>query len=202
MERESFLKVLAAGLYPSLRAEAFRGSGTTLRRIQEPVIHVVNVQGSTSTDGLYVNLGVHLSFLPTEGGGICVPAKLKEYECAFRDRIDPAPPAGLGRWPYGSSRVEAEATVHQLLQEWEQQAHRFFGRYSPFPGAFADLVRAAVVSPPHPRDGLKYARIAVRLDLRAEATNLARQALATVSEGATGLRGSLKRFLEEQGAAQ
>jgi len=33
MERESFLKVLAENFYPSLRAEAFRGSGTTLRRV-------------------------------------------------------------------------------------------------------------------------------------------------------------------------
>ncbi len=202
MERESFLKVLAENFYPSLRAEAFRGSGTTLRRVQEPVVHVVNIQGSSSAEGFYVNLGAHLVFLPTEGGGSCVQAKLKEYECAFRDRIDPPLSAPHGRWPYGRSMGEAEKIVGQLVQEWERQGQRFFKRYSQFPDGFAELVRAAVATPPHPRDGLTCARIAVRLDLCEEATTLATQALASISEGATALRGTLKRFLEEQRAAQ
>jgi Domain of unknown function (DUF4304) len=202
MERESFLKVLANKFYPLLRGESFRGSGTTLRRIQAPVVHVVNIQGSSSADGFYVNLGAHLAFLPMEGGGTPVPAKLKEYECAFRDRIDPPPSGPPGTWPYGRSMAVAEAIVGQLAQEWERQGQPFFKRYSHFPDGFAALVRAAVASPPHPRDGLKYARIAVQLDLREEATALASQALATVSDGATSLRGTLKRFLEEQRAAQ
>jgi len=202
MERNSFLKLLAEKFYPSLRAEAFRGSGTTLRRVHEPVVHVVNIQGSSSGDGFYVNLGAHLAFLPTEGGGVCVPAKLKEYECAFRDRIDPPPAAPVGRWPYGRSVAEAEGLVRQLVQEWERQGRRFFNRYSQFPDAFAELVRGAVASPPHPRDGLKYARIAVRLQLHEEATTLATHALADASEGATALRGALTRFLEDHSAAQ
>ena len=202
MERERFLKLLTETFYPSLRAEGFRGSGTTLRRAQEPVVHVINIQGSNSAEGFYVNLGAHLAFLPTEGGGTCVAVKIKEYECAFRDRIDPPPDAPLGRWPYGRSRAEAESIVSQLGQEWERQGRAFFNRYSRFPEGFAELVRTAIASPPHPRDGLKYARIAVRLELREEATTLATHALATVSESATALRGTLKRILEEQRAAQ
>ena len=202
MERESFLKALAEKFYPSLRAESFRGSGTTLRRVQEPVIHVVNIQGSSSAAGFYVNLGAHLAFLPMEGGGPCVPTRLKEYECAFRDRIDPPPGAPPGTWSYGRSVAEAEAIIDELIQEWGRQGQAFFKRYSQFPDGFADLVQVAVASPPHPRDGLKYARIAVRLGLREQAISLASQALATVSDGATALRGTLKRFIEEQRAAQ
>jgi hypothetical protein len=202
MERESFLKLLAERFYPTLRAEGFRGSGTTLRDITEPVVHVVNVQGSRSADGFYVNLGAHLSFLPTEGGSVCVPRKLKEYECAFRDRIDPPPGAPPHRWPYGRSPDEAESGITRLIDAWQLQGRAFFKRYSGFPDTFIELVRAAVASPPRPRDGLKYARIALALGLWSEAGSLARHALATAREEATGLRATLTMFIRELDAAQ
>lgn len=197
MDRDSFLKILAERFYPLLRAEAFRGSGTTLRRVEGPVVNVINMQGSSSADGFYVNLGVHLTFLISEGGRLCVPSKLKEYECAFRERIHPPPGVPLGRWPYGHSDTEGEAIVAQLTEEWHTQGHSFFKRYSPFPEGFADLVRRASAAPPHPRDGLTYARIAVQLGLRDEAAAIARQSLTAVSEGASGLRATLKRFVDD-----
>ena len=195
MDRESFLKVLAERFYPSLRAEGFRGSGTTLRRVQAPVIHVVNIQGSTSTDGCYVNLGAHLAFLSREGGGPCVPAKLMEYECAFRDRIEPPPGATLGRWAYGRNAAEAETIVGRLAEEWKRQGHAFFDRYR-FPDGFAALVRSATTSPPPPHQAPMYARIADQLGLREEGMTIARQALASVPEHARALRATLTRWLE------
>jgi hypothetical protein len=191
MNRERFLKVLAERFYPVLRDQGFKGSGTTLRRVREPVIHVVNIQGSSSADGFYVNLGAHLDFLPTEGGGSVGPGQLHEADCAFRDRIDPPPK--LRRWPY------ARTSVGKLLSEWERQGPAFFEKYSVFPDDFRVIVEAAVATPPAPYDGLKYARIASHLGLRDQAAALARVALANVAPAATGLRAQLRRFLDELG---
>jgi len=193
MNRERFLKVLADRFYPILRDQGFQGSGTTLRRVREPVVHVFNIQGSSSADGFYVNLGAHLVFLPKEGGGSVVPGELKEAECAFRDRIHPS--TKLGRWPY------ARTSTAKLMKEWERQGDAFFKKYSVFPDDFRELVEAAVVTPTDPSDGLKYARIAAQLGLRDRAAALAREALANVAPRATGLRADLARFLEELGAA-
>ena len=45
LDRNGFLKLRAREFYPMLREGGFRGSGSTLRRIQEPVVHVINFQG-------------------------------------------------------------------------------------------------------------------------------------------------------------
>jgi hypothetical protein len=201
MEREGFLKLLAERFYPLLREEGFRGSGTTLRRVREAVVHIVNVQGSTSADGFYINLGAHLTFLPMEGGGVVVAGRLKEYECAFRDRLDPPLPRGSGRWRYGRSPSDAEAAIVQVISEWRGKGQAFFRKYSAYPDDFRELIRVAGAAPLYPRHGLTYARIALRLGLREEARVLASHSLEHVSPAATGLRALLKRLLEELEAA-
>ena len=74
MDRNAFLKRLAARFYPVLRAEGFKGSGTALRRHDGDFHHIVAVQASAGGAGCYLNLGAHIDFLPAEGGG-AFPAK-------------------------------------------------------------------------------------------------------------------------------
>ena len=194
MKRESFLRLLAERFYPVLRKEGFQGSGTTLRRIRGPVVHVVNIQGSSSASGFYVNLGAHLMFLPTEGGAVPVADSLEEEECAFRDRIVPS--SREGRWPYRRTWVKP------LLRQWQVQGRAFFARYSSFPDDFNTLVEAFVrEKPPEPYAGLKHAQIALQLGRRDDAITLARDSLAEVPPVATVLRARLERFLNELGAA-
>lgn len=78
MDRTTFMKALGARLYPILRANGFKGSGATLRRIKEPIVHVFNVQGSAGSAQCYLNLGAHLTFLPGAGGGQIDVKNLKE----------------------------------------------------------------------------------------------------------------------------
>src|SRR5689334_18774413 len=113
MNREYYLKSLAKTLYPTLRSEDFNGSGTTLRRLRGPLIHVFNVQGSSDSRRCYMNLGAHLDFLPSGGGRVCDPKKIKEYECAFRGRMEPPPGMafGWGVWRDGPG----SGGVHRLF---------------------------------------------------------------------------------------
>jgi hypothetical protein len=116
MDRKLFSSLLVKRLYPHLRAQGYRGSGTTLRRIAEPVVEVFNVQASSGGDRCYFNLALHLTFLPPQGGKIVEPGELTESQCAFRSRIDPPPSQKFG-WAYGSSVQEAESNVERVLLE-------------------------------------------------------------------------------------
>jgi hypothetical protein len=200
MDRTAFLKLVAVRLHPLLRSEGFRGSGNTLRRHAAPVVHIFNIQGSQWGRGCYLNLGAHLDFMPTEGGGKCDPTKLKEYECSFRERLH-TPSGPGGQWEYGPSEAAAEQTVDLMVEAWRNQGLAFFGRYSSYPEDFMTLVRAASVTPPHPIDSLRLARIAAHLGMQQEATVLAHAALDGASQAATVLRHNAKELLAKLGAA-
>src|SRR5262245_59375256 len=95
----AFRRNLQKSLWRALRAEGFSGSGNTLRRLDLPIIHVFNIQGSPPGGSCYLNLGSHLAFLPAEGGEAVAPADMLEYHCAFRGRVEPAPGPAFG-WAY------------------------------------------------------------------------------------------------------
>jgi Domain of unknown function (DUF4304) len=182
-----------------LRAEGFRGSGSTLRRIDEPVIHVFNVQGSSSGNCCYLNLGAHLSFLPPEGGRVVAPASFQEAHCIFRDRIDPPTGSSTG-WFYGRTPEEAADLVEFLVSEWRTQGQRFFRRYGSYPESFLSLLAEVNPDEIHSRDALHYARIAVHLGLIDRASTFAKAGLSTTPEHATYLRRDLTAVLQELGA--
>jgi hypothetical protein len=195
MNRDYYFREVCAKLYPILRAEGFRGSGATLRRIQLPVIHVFNFQASSGGECCYINLGCHLNFLPTEGGGVCDPKKIAESSCAFRERVDPPAGSAFG-WQYGASESAAKDSVAALVEYWRCYGRPFFERHTKFPDDFMVLVEKAVVNQPHPIDGLKFARLALRLDRSDLALALASQAVPHVPERATDLRDELDAFIK------
>jgi len=194
MPERPFIKHLQARLFPVLRSEGFKGSGATLRRYAPPVLHVFNIQKSSSETHCYLNLGAHLDFLPTAGEGRCVPETIKESECVFRDRIVPPPGPAFG-WVYQVDAKDIEESVEFILSEWSRVGRTFFARYSEYPRQFVELVRAALGTETHPMDALVLGRIAVHLNLRTEAEQLVSEALPTVSPAATGLKRNLERLV-------
>lgn len=195
MDRKSFTKALVSKLYPMLRAEGFKGSGTTLRRENAPVIHVFNIQGSRGASGFYLNLGVHLSFLPTEGGGEVVSAKLMEYQCSFRSRFEP--PAGPQfAWSYGRDTAEMNETITFICDHWSIYAKPFFERYERYPSSFETLLHEIDLKTAHPRELLKFARIAHQLRQGDRCQAFAEEGMNRCPERATGLRAHLLELLE------
>lgn len=190
MSRTAFMKALSTRLYPILRAEGFRGSGNTLRRINDPTVHVFNVQAESSGTSCFLNLGAHLLFLPKPGGGQPDSGTLKEYECAFRERFDPPPGPGFG-WSYGRTEIELSKNVAFICDHWAVYGHDFFSRYSNYPIDFESLVSNVDVSVVHPIELLTLARIAAHLGDSARSASLAQEALKRCSERATGLRSEL-----------
>jgi hypothetical protein len=196
MDRSGFLKLLTRELFPVLRAEGFRGSGTTLRRIAEPIIHVFNFQGSTSAGHCYLNLGAHLSFLPSEGRTVVPFASLMEPHCVFRARIVPPPGPAFG-WTYGPTSEQAAETVAFIVSEWSTQGRPFFSRYATYPESFIALLANAHPDQAHARDCLHYARIAAQLNKVDRALAFANAGLAKTPEAASLLREDFNGLLRE-----
>lgn len=195
MGSRDLLPNLANEFYPLLRVQGFKGSGSTLRRIESPVVHVFNIQRSSGGEGFYVNLGAHLEFLASGSGDT---SKLKEHECAFRRRLD-SPRPELGRWRYPGLIYSSKSLVRDLVSAWEGQGMSFFQSYASYPTSFIGVVRAAVECPPHPGDSLVYAQIGRSLGMLEEALGIARTGLESAPPRASGLKAKLTRFIEGAG---
>lgn len=194
MNRTTFLKLLSQKLYPVLKAEGFQGSGQTLRRIDGPVIHVFNVQGASGGKACYLNLGAHLAFLPSEGGGTVVPEELEEAGCIFRDRMEPPPGPAFG-WAYGTSKEQAEENVEFIVSEWAGPGRAFFARHGSYPQSFEQMLRETDPDQIHARTALHLARIAVHLGDRERAQALVDAGLARAPERAMSLKADLAKVL-------
>ncbi|WP_420137281.1 DUF4304 domain-containing protein [Sphingomonas sp.] len=190
MDRKFFLKLLSQQLYPVLRQEGFVGSGSTLRRINEPVIHVFNVQGASAGGACYLNIGAHLSFLPPEGGGALDPPRIDEPSCVFRDRIEPPPGPEFG-WSYCTSPEEAAESVEFIVSEWECVGRAFFARYASYPQSFETLIAEQDPQQVHPAKARTLARIAMELGRYERASAFIDAALPQTPERATLLKADL-----------
>ena len=194
MNRATFLRLLEKKLFPVLEAEGFQGAGQTLRRIDGPVIHVFNVQGASGGKACYLNLGAHLDFLPTEGGGQVAPRDVEESHCVFRDRMHPPPGEAFG-WAYGASKEEAEESVEFIVSEWSGPGRDFFARHGTYPQRFEQMLRETDPNDIHARTALHLARIAVHLGDRNRAQALVDAGLARAPERATSLKADLAQVL-------
>ena len=200
MAKSEFLKVLSDTLYPTLREEGFRGSGSTLRRIRAPLIHLFNVQGSSNAKGCYINLGVHLEFLESVGDRKL--EDIREADCAFRTRISPSEPRLLGRWQYGFSTLDGRKTANKIAEAWSTEGREFFSRYETYPGSFREIVTKVDVDEERPIDLYIFANIARELGLSSHALELVEGALPKVPPVAASLRGKLKHLRREITDAQ
>ena len=200
IDRKTFFSLLSQRFYPVLRAEGFKGSGTTLRRINGELIHIVHVWAERGAAACYIDLGVHLAFLPPEGGLPLAPERLDEPDCAFHGRItSPAGPA-YG-WSYGRDRDEAVSQVDAIIAAWHGTGHAFFAQYATFPAHFhALLAQSPPDALPHARAGLHLARIALELGFVEQALAYARAALAQTPPQATLLRTDLQDVVARCGA--
>ena len=200
MRTHPFRARLQKELWIQARKDGFVGSGTTLRRIAAPIIHVVNIEVSKE-NMCYLNLGAHLCFLPSEGGTVIDPGNVLEYHCAFRKRIEPPAGPAFG-WAYLDDSREAAESIAFVLAEWNRVGCRFFAAHGNYPDSFRRLLDGANVETAHPIELLTFARIAVHLNHLESARKFASIGLARTPERATGLIRSLRLIVEHMEAVQ
>ena len=190
-DRKAFLKLLAKRFYPELRKEGFKGSGRTLRRIDEPLVHVFNVQASHGGDGFYINLGANLTYLyPT------IATNTRGSDCAFRERLDPPTRYPNRMWPYAYAEAEANALIDEVIREWSGPGRAFFETYATYPDSFERLIRETDFGQIHPGHVLKHAEIARQLGHEDTAKQAVADAIPRLGGGATAVLRDMKAFLE------
>ncbi|MEP0846085.1 MAG: DUF4304 domain-containing protein [Phycisphaerae bacterium] len=163
--RVEYMKRVGEALYPGLRAEGFSGSGETLRKRLGEVVQVVNVQGGSAADRCYVNLGIHLSFLPEVGSTSregCNPKTVKPSQCVIQSRLKPPAEFQFG-FPYGATAAETKRSVEALVAAWRDQSPAFFRQLSAFPEDFLRITPEDVRQGASPLGALHCARIAFHL---------------------------------------
>jgi hypothetical protein len=131
-----FHDLMKREFFPLLRADGFKGSGTTFRRVTGDRLDVINVQGSRYGGQCCMNLATHFLFLPSEGGGEVTDSKeFRESHCTFRDRLHEALESDRW-WTYGRTDAESEASVTSLVDLYLRRGGLFFGQFEPFPDVF------------------------------------------------------------------
>ena len=196
MDRNAFVKLLAKEFYPVLRAEGFKGSGTSLRRADGLFHHIVHIQGSTTARDCYVNLGAHLEFLPSQGGSRAFsPTDFDEPSCSFRSRLDS--PSRDQRWAYGASEADANLSIQGIIKAWNEQGRQFFGRFSTQRETenLERLIKEHGAPERHPNFNLIAARIALHVGDQRRAVQIAASALERVPAQATVLGFRIKEFI-------
>ncbi|MFK3677114.1 hypothetical protein ACI2IP_05250 [Microbacterium sp. NPDC090218] len=198
MDKHTTTSLLRDRFYPVLKAQGFTRTGDVLRRVDSPVVHVVEVVHQPRRGVFRVDLGAHLTLLGDVSRHAIDTAKIREPDCAWRSSIIP----GFRNdhdpdFAYGSNPEEASESVAFLVSEWDRQSNAFFAPLTRWPDDFHDAARAAVETPPHPAHLLTWARVAALtgdLDL---AQRCAEIALPSVPERATSLRESLEGILRD-----
>lgn len=197
-----FRSQLKLKLAPLLRAAGFTGSGSTFRRSGDGMIQVLNVQGSQWGGSCCVNLGVHLSFMPTVIGQPADPKKITEPLCEFRRRLAPAGQSDCW-WKYGSDEREAARSADELVDLVQRVALPHFERFRAFPGSFEGITPQALAADDLSafpgrssvaRAGLVMARIAAHLGQPERSREFAEIGLAAVKVRGGGLVHELEKL--------
>lgn len=121
-----------------LKDEGFRGSGNTVRRTQNQVIHVVNAQTDKYGDGFYINLGVHLyEFDKPISKSKANREDIDEASCIFRKRL--SPPYSQQHWQDPKDDKEVDSTLKTILSQWKAKGDPYFSSFV-YPAFFQDVI--------------------------------------------------------------
>lgn len=203
MSKERFFTHLKTHFAPRLRDIGFTGSGQNFRRVVGEVIHAINLQGNKWGGSCAVNLGLHLTFLPTEGlPKPANPRTVTEIDCAFRGRLAKRGESDCW-WPYELPDNSPEEAADDLISRYFEHGESRFQRFrtaddvvsSLQPDRFrtGDWRGELPGTPPIARTALMAARIYAHLGRDALRRESAQFALANLGH-ASGLREELERL--------
>jgi hypothetical protein len=139
-DKSEFMSLLQKQLGPVLKAQGFERHGFVYHRFHGVVTNAVRLEASNVTRNIWVNLGIHLTFLPTRDHQTQTPTRIEPSVCAFSQQL------GMDDretnpmyWSFGRNRGEAERSVLDLVKTYETKGMAFFNRWSQFPDDFVTL---------------------------------------------------------------
>jgi hypothetical protein len=130
----SLVHALKEHFAPILRAQGFKGSGQTFRRVSGDCLQVINVQRDKyGYSEFYLNVAVHPLAIPDARGRPADPRKMYDYDCEFRTRLGPS--GADSSWRYEWSKVSMDSAVaaaaSRCVEEGLPLLERMSGANSP-----------------------------------------------------------------------
>jgi hypothetical protein len=196
--RLRFLPKFKSMVSPVLKEEGFRATGNYFRRQVKEVIHVVHLQCGTGVR-CWINLGIHLTFLPTKHSNSTPdPKKISLLECEFQARMDRSGVIyaplyeSSTMWPFGNSEEQDDASVLSIKDTYLNVGRPFFTQFLVFPKDFTRLTpetfatRTSSIFPPSTSEAhalLSQARIFHHLGNREFVSRFIEMGLAKAHNG-------------------
>ncbi|MCM8525602.1 MAG: DUF4304 domain-containing protein [Lentisphaeraceae bacterium] len=129
-DKKVFFDFIRDEFAPRLREIGFKGSGNHFRRINEEIIHCINIQGSKYGKSCALNMGVHLTFLPTtHNGSLPDLKKIKQIDCELFRRLSPKMKSDYW-WKYKSFLRGPQKQAGHLIKTFFKYGEPCFQKYS------------------------------------------------------------------------
>ncbi len=124
-------------LSPRIRALGFKGSGANFRRTTDRYIHTIQVFQDKYGGECWIELGVHLVFLPDSCENKIDIKNIKTIDCFIRK--DLMQDNGNRNFDNGETPEEINETLSAIANLIETKAIDFFGNFTKFPEPFESL---------------------------------------------------------------
>src|SRR5918993_901501 len=109
IDKSAFMSLLQKHLGPMLKAQGFERRGFVYHRLRGVVTNAVRLEASNVTRNIWVNLGIHLSFLPTLDHQTPTPKSVEPSVCAFSQQLGMDDrETNPTYWSFGDDEGEAE----------------------------------------------------------------------------------------------
>ncbi|AEA42812.1 DUF4304 domain-containing protein [Fluviicola taffensis] len=134
IKSSEFKKSITKYLTPKLRELGFKGSGGNFKKTSGHYIHTIQLFGSKYGGEGYVEIGVHLDFLPDSIHQPIDYTKIKTIDCFTRHSLHLE--NGKQMVDYGANESETKESIELIYKMIIEDALPYFELFNDFPSPF------------------------------------------------------------------
>ncbi|MFT5820051.1 MAG: hypothetical protein ACI8ZM_001285 [Crocinitomix sp.] len=134
IKSSEFKKSITKYLTPKLRVLGFSGSGFNFNKISGNYVHTIQLNGSKYGGEGYIEIGVHLDFLPDSVQLPIDKKKIKSIDCFTRHSL--LLENGKQMVDYGANESETKESIELIHKMIIQDAIPYFNLFNGFPSPF------------------------------------------------------------------
>ncbi|MBX2942747.1 MAG: DUF4304 domain-containing protein [Cyclobacteriaceae bacterium] len=134
LKGSEFKKYATKYLTPRLRDLGFKGGGFNFRRQEGHFIHTIQLFGDKYGGQGWVEIGIHLDFMPDLFFESIEPNKIKTIDCVYRHSLHLT--NGNQMVDYGTNEEEARFSIDLMYNMILKQGISYFDLFKDFPRPF------------------------------------------------------------------
>lgn len=137
LKGSEFKKLITKHLTPKLKGLGFKGGGFNFRRSVGNYIHTIQIHGSRYGGEGYIEIGIHLDFIPDLFFGPLDLKKIQSVECFNRHSL--VLPTGRQMVDYGTNEDEAQFSLNLMYEMIVNDGIPYFNLFSDYPAPFDQI---------------------------------------------------------------